>query len=201
MQVPALSIEMIGVVLLSVILSMVLVAYDRLLRKVQLVKQDEERYSKSASVKAEKIIDMARIRAQKILDEANLTSRELQQELDKMVDDASKLHMGEYKEKIQNISNSIENKLQKGAEEYGKILEMETIAAQKAVAKKLEAEYKRIEGELAEYREKRLAEINDKLSVSIEVGLKKAFGLEIGEKINEDIARKAIEEARNSHVI
>lgn len=186
---------------MSVILSMVLVAYDRLLRKVQLVKQDEERYSKSASAKAEKIIEMARIRAEKILDEANLTSRELQQELDRMVDDASKSHMGEYKEKIQNISNSIENKLQKGAEEYGKILEMETIAAQKAVAKKLEAEYKRIEGELAEYREKRLSEINDKLSVSIEEGLKKAFGLEIGEKINEDIVRKAIEEARNSHVI
>lgn len=186
---------------MSVILALVLVAYDRLLRKVQLVRQDEDRYSKSAAAKAEKIINMARMRAEKIMDEANLTSRELQKELDKMVDEASKSHMGEYKEKIQNISNSIESKLQKGADEYGKILEMETIAAQKAVAKKLEEEYRRIEAELANYREKRIVEIKDKLQVSLDAGFKRAFGLEISEKTNEDLVRKAIEEARNRHVI
>lgn len=201
MDFPALSLEMLGVIVLSVILAVVLVAYDRLLRRVQQIRHEEEKFEEKARRQAEKIVELAKIRAERMVTQATTQGRQLQHELEEMVASAGEAQIGEYKQKLQNISIGIEGKLEQGMEEFGKLLEMETIASQRAVTKRLQGEYQKIESELSEYKQSRMKEIESKLRVGLEKGLKKAMGEAFNEQDSENLIMRAIEEAKKQHVI
>ena len=80
---PAISIEMLGVIVLTLVLAGVLVAYDRVLKKLQRLSHEEGKLQEEAQRRAEKVLEDARSRATEILSEAKVNQEQLQKKLGK----------------------------------------------------------------------------------------------------------------------
>jgi vacuolar-type H+-ATPase subunit E/Vma4 len=197
---PNISIEMIGVIVLSVMLAGVLIAYDRVLRKLQRQHHEENKLHEEAQRRAEKVLQEARDKAKEIISQAQLNGEELQKQLAQMIDEVDKDHIGEYKEKLHKISQDIESNLQDHFTEFRKVLESQTVGAQQAAATKVESQYQQIQKELVEYRQKRLAEIEQGLMEALETGLKGVVGEMISIEGKRELITKGLEEAKKQNV-
>lgn len=194
------SIEMVGVIILSVMLSGVLVAYDRVLRKLQRQHHEENKLHEEAQRRAEKVLQEARAKAKEIISQAQINGEELQKQLAQMIDDVDKDHIGEYKEKLHKISQDIESNLQEHFSEFRKVLETETVTAQQVAASKVESQFQQIQKEIEDYRSKRLAEIEKRLLQAVETGVKKTMGEMISIEDKQELVIKGLEEAKKQNV-
>lgn len=194
------SIEMVGVIVLTVVLAGVLVAYDRLLKKLQRQLHEESKLHAEAQKRAERVMEEARNKAKEIISQAQISGEDLQKQLSRMIDEADKGHIGEYKEKLHKISQYIESNLQEQTGEFRKVLEAETVAAQQIAASKVEGQYKQIQQELEDYRQKRLNEIETKLREAVEAGLRKVAGEMISVDGRQALIIKGLEEAKKQNV-
>lgn len=194
------SVEMAGVVVLTIVLAGVLVAYDRVLKKLQRQHHEEGKLHEEAQRRAEKVLEEARNKAKEIISQAELNGEQLQKQLAQMIDEVDKDHIGEYKEKLHKISQDIESNLQEQTSEFRKVLETETVTAQQLAATKVANEYKQIQAQLEEYRQKRLTEIENGLQVAVEAGLKKVLGEMISVEGKRELINQGLEEAKKQNV-
>jgi F0F1-type ATP synthase membrane subunit b/b' len=153
-----------------------------------------------AQRRAEKVLEEARNKASQIISDAKLNGEQLQKQLAEMIDEADKNHVGEYKQKLQKISEDIENNFQKEASELRQMLETEKASAQKNLASKMEAEYARLHQELENFRNQRLAEIEAGLGEAVEAGLKKAVGGMVNVEGHNELIMMALEEVKKQDV-
>src|SRR3989344_5881574 len=103
--------------------------------------------------------------------------------------------------KLNNISNYIERRLNEEADNFRIALETETIGTQQAVAKKINDKYARLEQELEEYKKHRWEEIESKLAEIIKQVSQKVLGKSLGVQEHSDLIIQALEEAKRKNVI
>jgi hypothetical protein len=195
------SFELLAVVLLSVVLAVVLYSYERALRQVLKLKREKSDVEKEARLRATKLVRSAREKAIEILGGAKVDSERWQEVLDQEMSKLADEQLDDYKEKLQTISKDIEKDVKLGAEDFRKVLELETVGAEKAVAKRVQDEFVEIEREIEVYRTEKIKEIDFKGEKLLEKITKEVFGKIIKGKDQEQLIIEALEAAKKEHAI
>ncbi|OGC98693.1 hypothetical protein A2W16_01305 [Candidatus Amesbacteria bacterium RBG_16_48_31] len=195
------SLEITAIFILCTALAVVLSAYDRKVRELNKLKVRKQEFEDKARQRAENIISEARNRALSILEEVKLDAGKEEEGVREKLDEVARLQVIDYKNKLHNISNYIERRLNEEADNFRIALETETIGTQQAVAKKINDKYARLEQELEEYKKHRWEEIESKLAEIIKQVSQKVLGKSLGVQEHSDLIIQALEEAKRKNVI
>jgi hypothetical protein len=195
------NLELFAVVVLSLVLGVVLFSYERAIRQILRLKREKSEVEKEARLKAIKLVRDAREKAIEIIGDAKVDSVRWQEVLDEEISKLTDEQLINYKEKLQNISKDIEKDVKSGAEDFRKVLELETVGAEKAVAKRVQDEFTEIEKELEAYRTEKLSDIDKKAEVLLEKITKEVFGKSMKSKDQEQLIIEALDEAKKEHAI
>jgi vacuolar-type H+-ATPase subunit H len=195
------STEFIGIIILSIVLAVVLFAYERLLEEVRKLKSERETVEVKSRQKAAKLVNDAREKAVTIVGEAKIDAQKWQEVLNQELDKLVQSEVGEYKQRIQSISNNIEDQVRSEAEDFKKVLEMETVDAQRVISEQMKEKYDTVEKQVEEYRQKKFKEIDEKAAEVLETAAKEVFGKLINLESHTDLIIAALEKAKKQNVI
>jgi hypothetical protein len=195
------TIELLGVIILSFTLTVVLFAYDRLLRELKNLKKDKATIEDKSRERAEELVRGARDKAVEIIGEAKVDAGRWQQVLDQELNKSLEEQVGNYKISLQNVSNQITEEVKGEAEDYKKVLEMETVGAEKAAAEKLKQEYAKVDKEAADYRERKFKQVEETAAEVLQDVGKKVFNRELDFSDQTEMIIEALEKAKNQNVI
>lgn len=184
------SVELIVIVALCLVLGVVLAGYDKVLRELNRVKNGSEKINAEAREKAVRIIETAREKAVEIITEAKFGTMRESDNLSQRLDEVSEQKLVEYKKMLQNVSKSIETTAVRELSEYRKSLELETNLGQKAVGDK-------IVQELADYKAKRIAQIDLQIADAVKKILLDVLGRSISAEDQNKIIISSLEKAKN----
>lgn len=173
------SIEVLGVIILAVVLAVVLYAYDRTLRELSILKKRKGEVEYESRKNALAIVKQARDKAAEIIGGAQVDASKWQEILDQEIEKLTDQELKEYKERLQSISKDIESQIRNGTAEFEKVLEMETVGAEKIVARKVDEEFSIVEKDIQAYKLKRMGEIDEEM-----VG--------VLESVSRDVVRKVL---------
>src|SRR3989344_770506 len=98
------SIELLGVIILSLVLGVVLFSYERLLRQVGKLRSEREVMEVKARRRAARLVKEARMKAVEILGDAQVDAGKWQEVLDQELDKLTQGQLSEYKQRLQTIS-------------------------------------------------------------------------------------------------
>ncbi len=195
------SIELLGVIVLSFTLAVVLFAYDRQLREMRKLKKDKATVDEKARQKAEELVKGARDKAVEIIGEAKVDATKWQQILDQEINKSLQEEIGDYKNKLHTVSEQITADVKSEAGDLKKVLEMETIGAQKAAAERMKEEFAKIDKEAADYRVKKLSQIENDIANILETVAKKAVGKALDFNDQTEMIIDSLEKAKKQNVI
>lgn len=190
-----------GIIILSVVLGVVLYAYERSLKQVRRLKREKTEEEKKARTEAIQLVKEARQKAAEIIGEAKVNAEKWQQVMDEEMEKLTNAQLGEYKENLQKISNDIELGVQSGAEDLKKALEQETVGVEKTMVKKIEAKLAETETEVEKYKQERMAEIDQKAAIILEKVIKKVFTKAVKTSDHEALIIQELEEAKKEDAI
>jgi hypothetical protein len=193
--------EWLGIIILSVVLGVVLYAYERSLKQVRRLKREKTEEEKKARTEAIQLVKEARQKAAEIIGEAKVNAEKWQQVMDEEMEKLTNAQLGEYKENLQKISNDIELGVQSGAEDLKKALEQETVGVEKTMVKKIEAKLAETETEVEKYKQERMAEIDQKAAIILEKVIKKVFTKAVKTSDHEALIIQELEEAKKEDAI
>lgn len=160
-----------------------------------------------ARISAFEILEQANKRAEDILSQTHLDKQLLAQEqieslkkvsleftnnYQRALDEIKKEHIDMFK----NISQDIEKDAMSEISDFKEIIKKESFASQKIVGKKIEEEYQDLEKQLKDYKEKKLAEINDSVYKILSLVSKQVLGKTLSFDQHEELIIKALEEAK-----
>lgn len=191
--------------------------HSQTLHKLRKVEKEKEELEKHSGTRAEHLVERARDKAHDILEDANakagttltqalvFTDHEshlLQEELVKTSEEIKshyKMLMEQIKKDtintFQNVSKGIEQESLAELDDFKKMLQEETVAAQKIIGQKLEQEYEGMRGELQTYKASELQKIDQSiyklLRTVSEMVIGKALNLEEQQKLVLDSLEKA----------
>jgi gas vesicle protein len=195
------TIELLGVIILSFTLSVVLFAYDRLLREIRKLKNDRITIEEKARERAEELVRGARDKATEIIGEAKVDAGKWQQVLEQELDKSLQEQIGNYKNNMQTVSKQITEEVKSEAEDLKKVLEMETVESEKAAAERLKQEYAKVDKEIAEYRQQKFRQTEEEaINILQEVG-RKVFNRSLDLNDQTEMITEALEKAKNQNVI
>jgi hypothetical protein len=195
------SVELLGVIILSFTLGIVLFAYDRQLREMRKLKKDKLTIEEKARERAEELVKGAREKATQILGEAKVDAGKWQQVLDQELEKSLQEELGNYKNSLQTVSNQITDEVKTEAEDLKKALEMETVGAEKTAADRLKEKCAEADRQAVEYQKQKYAVIEQKaVDILQEVG-KKVFKRSLDLNDQTDLIIEALEKAKAQNVI
>jgi len=195
------SIELLGVIILSFTLAVVLYAYDRQLWELRKLKKDKATIEEKAREKAEELVRGARDKATEIIGEAKVDAGKWQEILDQELNKSLQEELVNYKNSIQSVSKQINEEVKSGVDDFKKVLEMETVGAEKAAAEKLKQEYAKVDKEAAEYRTQKFQKIEEEAADILQEVGKKVFNKVLDFNDQADLIIEALEKAKNQNVI
>ncbi|OGD09800.1 hypothetical protein A2397_00445 [Candidatus Amesbacteria bacterium RIFOXYB1_FULL_44_23] len=188
--------EVLGILVLAIVLGVVLFAYDRSLRELAGIKKDKIDFEQRARRRMLKILREARDKAVEIVGEAQVDAGNLKQMMDVEMDRLAKEQLSDYKETIQNISKNIEDEVKNEVGELKKVLEMETVEAEKTVAKRMAEDYAQAEKKIEDYKLAKYKQIEEgAVGVLEEVG-RKLVGKTLNFREHTDFIISALEKAK-----
>jgi|PlaIllAssembly_1097288.scaffolds.fasta_scaffold299850_2 hypothetical protein len=193
--------EILGVIILSLALAVVLFAYERLLRENRGLRRNKDNLELSSREQAAKLVREAREKAVGILGEAKVDVGKWQEVMDQELDKLIQAQIIEYKERLHNVSKSVEEEVKNEAGDLRKALEMETIEAEKAAAVRLQEEYARVDKQIEEYRQTKLTQIEKNITDVLKEVSRKFIGKTINFDDQTDMIIEALEKAKNQNVI
>jgi F0F1-type ATP synthase membrane subunit b/b' len=195
------TVELLGVIILSFTLAVVLFAYDRQLRELRKLKRDKVTLEEKARERAEELVRGARDKAVEIIGEAKVDAGRWQEVLDQELNKSLQEQMVSYQNNIQNVSQQITDEVKSEVVDLKKVLEMETVGAEKAAAERLKQEYARVDKEVVEYKAQKFKQVEDNVADILQEVGKKVFGRALDLNDQAELIIKALEEAKNQNVI
>ncbi len=193
--------EIFGVLILSVVLAVVLAAYDKLLRELKRLKQEKETIELRARHRAMKVVEDARDRALEIMQKANAQMQRDRGHLDTELQKVSSEQLDEYKQVLQNISKAVENNAMRELDEFKQALQMGTTGAQKIVEQKIEDEYAKARLEVQDYKKSQMEKVDKHVVELLERVVTKAANKALTIDQHADLVIEALREAKTQHVI
>jgi hypothetical protein len=195
------SIELLGVLILSFTLAVVLFAYDRELREMRQLKKDRATTEGKAREKAEELVRGARDKATEILGEAKVDAVKWQQILEQELNKSLQEEITNYKNNLQNVSQHITEEVKGEAEDLKKVLEQETVGAEKAAAERMKQKFEIVDKEVADYRQQKLKLVEENLTAILQEVAKKVFNRTLDFSDHTELIIEALEKAKNQNVI
>lgn len=195
------SFELLAVVVLSTILGVVLFSYERAVTQLLKLKREKNEEEKASRLYALRLIKDAREKAIEIIGEAKVDTIKWRDTLDEEIMKLTDEQLVEYKEKLQTISKDVEKDVKTGAEDFRKVLEMETVGVQKAVAKRVQDEFSVIEEQIQEYKSEKIKEIEAKSEVLLDKVVREVFGKGLTIKDHEQLIIRSLDQAKKINAI
>ncbi len=192
---------MLAVVVLSTILGVVLFSYERAVTQLLKLKREKNEEEKASRLYALRLIKDAREKAIEIIGEAKVDTIKWRDTLDEEIMKLTDEQLVEYKEKLQTISKDVEKDVKIGAEDFRKVLEMETVGVQKAVAKRVQDEFSVIEEQIQEYKSEKIKEIEAKSEVLLDKVVREVFGKGLTIKDHEQLIIRSLDQAKKINAI
>lgn len=189
------------ILVLCLVLGVVLFSYERLIWQMQRLKRDKSEAERESRIKAIKLVREARGKAVEIIGSAQVDAQKWQEVLDEEIEKLVNEQLDDYRERLQYISKDIESDVKTGAQDFRKVLEMETVGAEKVVARRVQDEFVQAEKKVEEYKMEMMAEIQSKAEVILERVVKEVFGKSLKDKDQEQLIIKALEEAKRENAI
>lgn len=121
------------------------------------------------------------------------TSKEFLESYKKAIEE---LKSGDIKD-LHNISKSIEQDAEKQVGDFAKIIEEETVSAQKIVERKIEEEYRKVREEVDHYKATQLAKIDEQIYEIIKKVTAQALGKGLSLEEHEQLVVDALEKAKS----
>ncbi|OGC99980.1 hypothetical protein A2701_00865 [Candidatus Amesbacteria bacterium RIFCSPHIGHO2_01_FULL_47_34] len=193
-------IELIAIVLLSAVLAVVLAGYDQRVKEINSLKEEQEETERKARQQALRIIEDARNKAISILQQVTIDTQRQKELLDSQVGEITQQQLKEYKQYLQKVSKEIEKGVEAQAKDYQKILEIETVGAEKVVAAKIEEGYIKAEKDVEVYKQKLMDKAREEIVVIIAEASQELLGKTITIDDQTELIMQALEEAKKQHV-
>lgn len=194
-------VDWLGIIILSVVLGVVLFAYERALSRIRSLQRERTNEEKKARSEAVTLVRQAREKAAEIIGEAKVDAAKWQEVMDAEMDKLTKAELGEYKERLQKISIDIEQDVKNETGELKKALEEETLGVEKSVAEKLEKGMAEVEQEVTKFKQARFEQINEKAGILLEAVVRKVFTKSVRLSDHEELIIRALEEAKAQNAI
>ncbi|KKU63083.1 MAG: hypothetical protein UX87_C0035G0006 [Candidatus Amesbacteria bacterium GW2011_GWA1_47_16] len=191
---------MIAIVLLSAVLAVVLAGYDQRVKEINSLKEEQEETERKARQQALRIIEDARNKAISILQQVTIDTQRQKELLDSQVGEITQQQLKEYKQYLQKVSKEIEKGVEAQAKDYQKILEIETVGAEKVVAAKIEEGYIKAEKDVEVYKQKLMDKAREEIVVIIAEASQELLGKTITIDDQTELIMQALEEAKKQHV-
>lgn len=165
------------------------------------------------------IIKESNVKSQEILHKSEFLSSDARSFLKKQLEDASnkqviklentteEMLLG-YKEALkkekefgvktmQKVSKDIKLEALDEIDEFAKVLHKETVDSEKAVEKKLSAEYKKANSEIENYKQEQIQKINSKINGLITDIMRELIGSELSVEQHENLVMEALNKAKS----
>jgi len=191
---------LIAIVLLSAVLAVVLAGYDQRVKEINSLKEEQEETERKARQQALRIIEDARNKAISILQQVTIDTQRQKELLDSQVGEITQQQLKEYKQYLQKVSKEIEKGVEAQAKDYQKILEIETVGAEKVVAAKIEEGYIKAEKDVEVYKQKLMDKAREEIVVIIAEASQELLGKTITIDDQTELIMQALEEAKKQHV-
>jgi len=191
---------LIAIVLLSAVLAVVLAGYDQGVKEINSLKEEQEETERKARQQALRIIEDARNKAISILQQVTIDTQRQKELLDSQVGEITQQQLKEYKQYLQKVSKEIEKGVEAQAKDYQKILEIETVGAEKVVAAKIEEGYIKAEKDVEVYKQKLMDKAREEIVVIIAEASQELLGKTITIDDQTELIMQALEEAKKQHV-
>lgn len=188
------SIELVGIIVLSVILGGVFAAYTRVAIQLAKYKKEQAILDAQTRQKAAKIVEEAKDKALEILENTKIDAKESQEEIDKQLEDITKKQVDYYKELMLNITNNIKDDTKKA-------LEQQVNGAQNTVVQKIEDDYTLAKQQVELYKQARMKQIDTNAVEIIREFTKIALGKVWSNQEQEELIKTALEEAKKQYVV
>jgi len=191
---------LIAIVLLSAVLAVVLAGYDQRVKEINSLKEEQEETERKARQQALRIIEDARNKAISILQQVTIDTQRQKELLDSQVGEITQQQLKEYKQYLQKVSKEIEKGVEAQAKDYQKILEIETVGAEKVVAAKIEEGYIKAEKDVEVYKQKLMDKAREEIVVIIAEASQELLGKTRTIDDQTELIMQALEEAKKQHV-
>lgn len=195
------SFELLAVIVLSIILGVVLFSYERAIGELLKLKRERNEEERASRLYALRLVKDAREKAIEIIGEAKVDTTKWREILDEEIMKLTDEQLIEYKEKLQTISKDIEKDVKIGAEDFRKVLEMETVGAEKAVARRVQDEFGVIEKQIQEYKLEKMNEIKSTAEVLLDQVVRDVFGKGLAIKDHEQLIIRSLDRAKGTNAI
>lgn len=186
------SIELIGIIILSVVLGVVLAAYERLIRKLDKYQREQEIIDAQSKQRAAKIVEAAKEKALAILENTKIDAKESQEDIDKKLEQITNKQMDYYKELLQSISENIKD-------DAKKVLEQQATGAQNTVIQKIEDDYSEAKKQVEAYKQEQMKQIDARSGEIIKEFTRLALGKAMPEELKQALVMEALEEAKKTY--
>ncbi len=194
-------IQFLGLIIVSLVLAVVLAAYERLMRKFQGMRATRAEIEEKAREKATKMIEEARDKAVLILNQANLESAGNQEELNKRLQEAALKQVDIYKEMLQNISKSIESGAMGEIADFKSILEKQTVGVEQSVAVKIDQQLQEANKQIEDYKTAKIREFEARAEDVAREFCRLAGIKSLTLEEHPELIKQALEEAKKANVL
>ncbi len=157
--------------------------------------------SSDSGRRLQKLHNDAKEQALEIISAATLDAEKERKIMKLKLDEISADHLRKFDEMLQNISKTVKSSTETEIKKFAQALEMETIGAQKAAAKKLEEAYDQVNAEIQEYKMNEMRKIENDVNESIAEITKEVLGKSIPISVHQDLIMEALKNAKKQHVV
>lgn len=192
--------QLLLILVLSIFVGLLLFKLERLLRELNSLKSRQKKQEEELTLRSEKIIADANATAMRVIQEAHVRAEKVQTLLDEKLNAVNDQELEEYKETIQNISKDIENQAVREIKDMQQALKTESLEVQEIVGKKVDEALVNTLAEINTYKEKKIAEINNRMVGFIKELSIKAIGVTIDPAQQTEFVLQSLKEAKESHV-
>lgn len=173
----------------------------KLLRELSHIRKTHEKIREKAAEKAEQTIESARGAALRIISEAKIVTEDEEKDLKLKLKQALAEKIKGYETMINRLSQDVERNTEEELDSFRKALRLETIEMEKNVSDRIEAEMDLARKQVEEYKALKIAKLDDKIYEIIKDVATRIVGRVVGESEQEGAVRRALEEAKNEHVL
>lgn len=163
--------EVVVIVVISLLLVLVLAEYANMRRKLMVFKAQEGKIKHHAFEQANKIVEDSRSKAVEILREAKVSSGDTQAKLEEAINQVTEQQLHGYKKALDQIATTVESQAMD-----------------------------RVEGEIEQYKQKRLSELDLQISKVLQDTAKRVTGKLISPNDHMELVLDALKKAKSEHL-